>query len=104
MTRVLRRVLALLTALFLIAITATLVFGVETRLLDGKLRTGDAVTVPSTETWDGNLYLFAGQVTVDGNVDGDLTAFGGTIEINGSRDRRPAGRRRSRPGGRHRGG
>ena len=84
MTRVLRRVLALLTALFLIAITATLVFGAETRLLDGKLRTGDVVTVPSDETWDGNLYLFAGQVTLDGDVDGDLTAFGGTIEINGA--------------------
>ena len=84
MTRVLRRVLALLTALFLIAVTATLVFGAETALLDGKLRTGDSVTVPSTETWDGNLYLFAGLVTLDGNVDGDLTAFGGTLEINGA--------------------
>ena len=83
MTRVLRRVLALLTALFLIAITATLVFGAETTLLDGKVRTGDVVTVPSSETWDGNLYLFAGQVTLDGDVDGDLTAFGGTITING---------------------
>ena len=84
MTRVLRNVLALLTALVLIAITATLVLGVETRLLDGKLRTGDTVTVPSTETWDGNLYLFAGQVTVDGNVDGDLTAASGLVEINGN--------------------
>lgn len=84
MTRVLRRVLALLTALFLIAITATLVFGVETRLLDGKLRTGDVVTVPQDETWDGNLYLFAGQVKVDGNVTGDLVAAGGTVEVNGT--------------------
>ena len=84
MTRVLRRVLALLTALFLISITATLVFGVETTLLDGKVRTGDVVTVPSTETWDGNLYLFAGQVTVDGDVDGDLTATGGLVAANGA--------------------
>ena len=84
MTRALRRVLALMTALILIAITATMVFGVETRLLDGKVRTGDSITVPSSETWDGNLYLFAGQVTVDGNVDGDLVAFGGAIEINGA--------------------
>ena len=83
MTRVLRRALALLTALFLIAITATMVFGVETRLLDGKLRTGDVVTVPSSETWEGNLYLFGGQVTLDGAVNGDLTAFGGLIQING---------------------
>lgn len=84
MTRVLRRVLALLTALFLIAITATLVLGVETRLLDGKLRTGDVVTVPATETFDDNLYLLAGQVTVDGSVNGDLTAFGGLVQINGT--------------------
>jgi hypothetical protein len=83
MTRVLRRALALLTALFLIAITATMVFGVETRLLDGKLRTGDVVTVAADETWEGNLYLFGGQVTLDGAVNGDLTAFGGLIEING---------------------
>jgi cytoskeletal protein CcmA (bactofilin family) len=84
MTRVLRRVLALLTALFLIAITATLVLGVETRLLDGKLRTGDVVTVPSSETFDDNLYLLGGQVTLDGNVNGDLTAFGGLVQINGT--------------------
>ena len=75
MTRFLRRAPALLAALILIAITATMVLGVETRLLDGKLRTGDIITVPATETWDGNLYLFAGQVTVDGNVDGDLTVI-----------------------------
>jgi hypothetical protein len=84
MTRVLRRALALLTAAFLIAITATLVFGAETRLLDGKLRTGDVITVKTDETWSGNLYLFAGQVTVDGNVDGDLVAFGGSIAVNGN--------------------
>jgi cytoskeletal protein CcmA (bactofilin family) len=84
MTRFLRRAAALLAALVLIAITATMVFGVETRLLDGKLRTGDSVTVPAAETWDGNLYLFAGQITVDGSVDGDLTAFGGTVTVNGA--------------------
>lgn len=84
MTRFLRRTAAVLAALILIGITATLVFGVETRLLDGKLRTGDILTVPASETWDGNLYLFAGQVTVDGDVNGDLVAFGGTITINGA--------------------
>lgn len=83
MTRFLRRAAALLAALILIAITATMVLGLETSLLDGKLRTGDVVNVPADETWDGNLYLFAGQVTVDGDVDGDLTAFGGQITING---------------------
>jgi hypothetical protein len=84
MTRVLRRVLAVLIALFLLAISATLVLGVETRLLDGKVRTGDVVTVPATETWDDNLYLLGGQVTLDGNVNGDLTAFGGLVQINGN--------------------
>ena len=103
MTRVLRRVLALLTALVLIAITATLVFGVETRLLDGKLRTGDIVTVPASETWDGNLYLLAGQVTVDGDVDGDLVAFGGTIAVITAAVRRCARGRRPGAAGRHRG-
>ncbi len=100
MTRVLRNVLALLTALVLIAITATLVFGVET-LLDGKLRTGDTVTVPYNRdvgreplpvrrSGDGRRerrrrpHLGGGLVEINGNVSGDLLVAGGRVLVVGT--------------------
>ncbi len=79
-----RRGLAVLAALLLLATATTMVLAAETSLLDGKLRLGDAITVGSDETVDGNLYLFAGTVQVDGTVDGDLTAFGGQVTLNGT--------------------
>jgi hypothetical protein len=81
---VVRRGLAVLAALLVLATAATVVFAAETSLLDGKLRFGDAITVGSDETVDGNLYLFAGTVVVDGTVEGDLTAFGGQVTVNGT--------------------
>jgi hypothetical protein len=83
MRRVLRPGLALLAAFVLLLVVATLAFA-EDRLLGGKLRTGDTITVPATETVDGDLYLAGGSVTVDGTVNGDLVAFGGQVTINGS--------------------
>jgi hypothetical protein len=83
MTRKLRPGFALLAALVLLLVVATLAFA-EDRLLGGKLRTGDTVTVPATETVDGDLYLAGGSVTMDGTVNGDLVAFGGQVTINGS--------------------
>ena len=52
--------------------------------LGGTLRSGDEVTVPADETFDGNLYVFAGQVTIDGTVDGDVLAGAGQIDVNGT--------------------
>jgi cytoskeletal protein CcmA (bactofilin family) len=52
--------------------------------LGGKVRTGEAVTIPSTETVSGDLYVFAGTLNVDGTVEGDLVAFGGQINVNGT--------------------
>jgi hypothetical protein len=79
----LRRGLAVLVAVLLLATAVSVALGAEISLLDGKLRTGDTVSVPSGETFDGNLYLFAGTATVDGTVDGDLTAFAGQVTVNG---------------------
>lgn len=83
MTRIQRRGVALVAALLLIVLAATVVLG-QDALLGGKLRTGDTVTVPAGETVDGDLYLFAGTVTVDGDIDGDLTVFGGQVTLNGT--------------------
>jgi cytoskeletal protein CcmA (bactofilin family) len=83
MTRFQRRSVALVVAVLLMALAATVVLAEDT-LLGGKLRTGDTVTVAAGETVDGDLYVFAGTVTVDGTVNGDLTAFGGQVTVSGT--------------------
>jgi len=50
----------------------------------GKVRTGDSVEIAAGETFEGNLYAFAGTIDVDGTLDGDLLASGGTISISGT--------------------
>ena len=70
-------------AVLLVFMATSLVLG-KGLLLDGKLRTGDNVTVPAAETVQGDLYLAGGNVVVDGTVNGDLTALGGQVHVNGS--------------------
>lgn len=48
------------------------------------VRTGDSVDVAVGETFDGNLYAFAGTIDIDGTLDGDLVASGGSISIKGT--------------------
>jgi cytoskeletal protein CcmA (bactofilin family) len=74
---------ALPFAAILVLLATTVALGQDT-FLDGKVRTGESVTVPASETVDGNLYVFAGTATVDGTVQGDLTVFAGTINVNGT--------------------
>ena len=83
MSRWLRRGAALAAAALILVLAASLVLG-KGELLGGKLRTGDNVTLPADETWDGDLYLLGGRVTVVGSVDGDLTVLGGQVELNGA--------------------
>lgn len=54
--------------------------------LDGKVLTGQQVTVGSGESVDHDLYVFAGDIVVDGSVSGDLVAFGGNVTVNGQVD------------------
>lgn len=82
----LRRVLVaaaggLLLVLLLLAPVAAQAADVEA---GGKLRTGDSVLIAAGETFDDNLYAFAGTIEVDGTLDGDLLASGGTISIDGT--------------------
>lgn len=83
MTRSVRRAATILATALLFLLAASVVFAQETSL-GGKLRAGDVITVPTSETVEGDLYAFAGTVTMDGTVDGDLVAFGGTVQVNGS--------------------
>lgn len=85
MPRLARPLIALAAAAILLTLAATFVLA-ETRLLDGKLRTGDTVTVPADEVVPDDLYLAGGTLTINGTVNGDLTAFGGTIAVNGTVD------------------
>ena len=82
MERMLRPGFAIAAALVMLLIVVTLAVA-ETRLLDGKLRAGDTVTVPASELVADDLYVFAGTATIDGNVEGDLVAFGGQVLVNG---------------------
>jgi hypothetical protein len=83
MSRWLRRGAALAAAALILVLATSLVLG-KGQLLGGKLRTGDNVTVPADESWDGDLYLLGGRVTVAGSVDGDLTVLGGQVDVTGT--------------------
>jgi hypothetical protein len=83
MSRWLRRAAAIAVAVLILVLAAGLVLG-KGQLLGGKLRTGDNVTVPADEKWQGDLYLLGGRVTVAGFVDGDLTVFGGQVDVTGT--------------------
>jgi len=74
--------LAALALIILLALTAGAALGTDR--LGGKVRFGDTITVPSSETVDHDMYVFAGQINVNGNVKGDLVALGGQVAINGS--------------------
>ncbi len=87
MTRFVRQRVGLVGAVVLLAAMATLVLAslvLATDRLGGKLRFGDTVVVPASETVDHDLYVFAGQITMDGTVNGDLVASGGNVRINGT--------------------
>ncbi len=70
-------------ALMLLLLAAISVGASAGEALGGKLRTGNTVTVPASETVHGDLYIGAGTVRVDGRVEGDLIVAGGTVDLNG---------------------
>ena len=49
-----------------------------------KVLTGDRVTIEAGETVSHDLYVFGGDLVVDGTVEGDLVAGAGTVTINGT--------------------
>ncbi|MDQ2854007.1 MAG: hypothetical protein M3R32_04020 [Chloroflexota bacterium] len=83
MGRWLGRGAALAAAVLLVLMATGVVLG-NGLLLDGKVRTGNTVTVTAAETVQGDLYLVGGNVVMDGTVDGDLTALGGQVHVNGT--------------------
>jgi len=51
--------------------------------VEDKLRTGDSVTVDAGEVVAHDLYVFGGDVVVDGTVEGDLVVASSSVTING---------------------
>ncbi len=49
-----------------------------------SLKSGDNVTVAKGETHRGSLYAAGQNITIDGDVDGDVWCAGNTITVNGS--------------------
>jgi hypothetical protein len=47
-------------------------------------RGGDVVTIGAEEVIEDDLYVGAGEFTLDGTVEGDLVVVGGTIRVNGT--------------------
>lgn len=82
MSRTTRIGAAVGVGILLAALAASIVLAQE-ELLGGKLRTGESITVGADESVDGDLYVIAGTVVVNGSVDGDLTVFGGQLTLNG---------------------
>ena len=78
-----RRGRALAGALALVLVTGTAAVA-QDEALSGKLRTGQTVTVAADETVEGDLYVAAGIVVVDGRIDGDLVAAGGDVRVSGT--------------------
>lgn len=72
--------LAILTSVITVAVAQNETF------LDGKIRTGDTISIPAGETIEGDLYIFGGQITMAGRVTGDLVVFGGEVDIRGDVD------------------
>ena len=77
------RPVAALIAVLLLVVSATAVLA-QDEALDGKLRTGEDVTVPAGETVEGDLYAASNTIVIDGTVEGDLVAAGGDIQVNGT--------------------
>ena len=79
-----RRLAIITTAIFGLLLSAGAVATAQQdSLLDGKIRTGDSISIGSGETVDGDLYVFGGTIDIDGTITGDLIVFGGQVRIDG---------------------
>jgi hypothetical protein len=53
------------------------------RILDGNLNViGGVVAIKETASVNGNVFVLGGLVSIDGTIKGDLTAIGGTVNLN----------------------
>jgi cytoskeletal protein CcmA (bactofilin family) len=75
---------AITVVVLAVALTLTPGVAAQRSELGGKVRSGREVTVPATETVQGDLVATGGTVRIDGRVDGDLVASGGRVIVAGT--------------------
>ncbi len=73
-----RRISRFLTA-YLLAVLAVVLAALPALAAD--FRSGNEVTVASGEVINDDLYVAGGNLRIDGTVNGDLLAAGGTVTI-----------------------
>lgn len=79
-----RRVITIVAAgAVLLLGLGTMAIAQSETFLDGKVRTGDRITVGADEVIDGDLYVFGGDITINGTVTGDVVVFGGQVGMSG---------------------
>jgi cytoskeletal protein CcmA (bactofilin family) len=79
--------IAVIAALFVMLSLPVVVMAIQTAQQPGperKFRTGNDVTIPAGETVTHDLYVFGGNVNVDGRIEGDLIVAGGQVNITGA--------------------
>lgn len=67
---------------FLLIALVALALATPVQAFDG--RAGDVVVIAADEVIDDDVYISAGEFTLEGTIKGDLVVAGGTIIINGS--------------------
>src|SRR5689334_23070524 len=68
---------------WLLTLTSVFLTATLNQTFAAVVRSGDKVTIAADETIDDDLYVFAGEIVIDGRVDGDVIAFGRQITVNG---------------------
>ncbi len=67
------------------SLIALLAFALQTTsAMAAEFRTGDSPNVPANETVTGDLYLFGGDVDIDGTVRGDVIVSAGAFNLTGT--------------------
>ncbi len=71
------------------SVVVVLILGVMMALVGGSagaatLANDEVYRLPAGQVIKDNLYVTAGEIYIDGAIDGDLVAFGGYIEVNGA--------------------
>ncbi|RPH36534.1 MAG: polymer-forming cytoskeletal protein, partial [Chloroflexi bacterium] len=74
----------------LVGLLGFLIIGVGVAVAGGgvndKILSGELITIEAGETVPHDLYVFGGNLVVDGTVEGDLVVGAGTVTINGTVD------------------
>jgi cytoskeletal protein CcmA (bactofilin family) len=66
-----------------LAVFVAAAIGGATALPAAEFRSGEKVVIKRDEVVEGDLYVFGGEVRVDGTIQGDLVSFAGQVAVSG---------------------